>query len=115
MTAAKLFAAVQQAKSVKQEVETLELLEDHLLSPASTSFNPDVFEEDYLQNVDLSDTHRPETSFPQQELLNQFVCYVFVRRFGWSEAGDGPISGHTFTEQRYKLRINESLGNILHW
>ena len=115
MSAADLFDAVQQSRDIKQELKALKCLEEHLLCKDKPNEEQNAIDEDYLHSVSLGGTCTPEKFFNQQETLNRFVCYVFVRRFGWSEVSNGFSSGHSITDPEHKSQINELLGNILRW
>ncbi|XP_072051956.1 uncharacterized protein [Amphiura filiformis] len=69
----------------------------------------------------------PNQLFTHQDDLNQFTCYVFMRRFGWSEG----INGETVQDERSvtlqkgklamekeaqcKARVNELLDEFIKW
>jgi len=117
MTAIKLFDAVQQSKCINDELKALKTLVEYLFHRIQSTGDQNAFDDDhYLHDVSLDSSSMPESFFTQQDILNRFVCYVFVRRFGWSEASDNGVRpGHGVTDPEHKSQINEILEHILLW
>ena len=132
---------LQHSANLSDEVITLEgLLTD--LNPAEKSQNQsNDLEEEWLSMAaeNLGDDDEdivnpfpkvtPNQQFTQQDDLNQFICYVFMRRFGWSEGINGesvqearslasPLQRGKLAmekEAQHKAKLNELLDELIRW
>lgn len=135
-------AVLQSATSIALEINALEAikstfiqtdlrssldLEEEFLNFASKNLGDEVFDDPFPRST-------PEGVFPGQRDLDQFTCYVFRRRYGWSEAAtcigkDDGVGGYaeglestgvmTAPQQKnqviLKSRLNELLDEFVRW
>ncbi|XP_030831113.1 uncharacterized protein LOC764251 isoform X2 [Strongylocentrotus purpuratus] len=135
-------AVLQSATSIALEINALEAikstftqtdlrssldLEEEFLNFASKNLGDEVFDDPFPIST-------PERVFPGQRDLDQFTCYVFRRRYGWSEAAtstgkDDVVGGYaeglegtgvmTAPQQKnqviLKSRLNELLDEFVRW
>ena len=115
--------SLQHCTGPAQEWQTLVSLQQRLQPFANVEQFPldeEIVEHDFLLGI-----HDDGNSFPSAKIttvfqnatsLNQFVCYVFNRRFGWSESQRIKSSRHQNEENaKFKAKINELLDQFLAW
>ena len=122
-------AALEGIRSILHQVEQRAPKdpEEEWLSLASSNLGDEVFDNPFPRST-------PEVLFPRQCDLNQFTCYVFGRRYGWSEAAtascdeerltgsasykEGAVSFTGPQQQQQvmlKHRLNEMLDEFVKW
>ena len=115
--------SLQHCTGPAQEWQTLVSLQQRLQPFANVEQFP--LDEEIVEHDFLIGSHDDENSFPSAKIttvfqnatsLNQFVCYVFNRRFGWSESQRIKSSRHQNEENaKFKAKINELLDQFLAW
>lgn len=126
--------ALSTAKTSEKERLILEELRQELLpldTVPATESEEDVFEQEFLKYAKASfddsnpfPTKSPTSLFTEENDLNRFTCYLFERRYGWSEVGkDGPRRVRRLScgsvlpsdNVHHKAIINDILGDFLKW
>ena len=118
--------SLQHCESPTQEWQTLISLKQRLQPFTNVEQFPldeEIVEHDFLRGIhDHSSDENPfplariTTVFQTTTSLNQFVCYMFNRRFGWSESQVIRGSRHQNEENvHFKAKINELLDQFLAW
>ncbi|XP_071494032.1 uncharacterized protein [Diadema antillarum] len=135
-------ALLESARSIREEIVSLEAIrtillraeqraaedpEEEWLSIASSNLGDEILDNPFPRST-------PEGLFPRQTELNHFICYVFRRRYGWSEAAASnpheqcprdlsnnreeaislPIP-HGENQVVHKNRLNEILDEMVKW
>ena len=118
--------SLQHSESPAQEWQTLVSLKQRLQPFTNVEQFPldEIVEHDFLRG-DHDKFDDDEDPFPSARItavfqnstsLNQFVCYIFNRRFGWSESQVNRGSRHRHEENaNFKAKINELLDQFLSW
>ena len=128
--------ALHNAKSTEIEVKSLEDLKRVLMPFGCDGVhysNDDTLEQEFLDyaasSFDDDDnpfpSQHPEILLSSQETLNRFTCYLFERRFGWSEAKQegtkvqvrrlGSVGQPSQEEAKYKDLLNGMLDDFIKW
>ena len=115
--------SLQHCTGPAQEWQTLVTLQQRLQPFANVEQFP--LDEEIVEHNFLLGTLADENSLPSAKItavfqsatsLNQFVCYVFNRRFGWSESQRIKSSRRQNEENsRFKTKINDLLDQFLAW
>ena len=129
---APLLHAAYNASTTEKELEALDSIRNLLLPNGNVYTVGPEDEEDlerewlsYAQLQDQTDDENPfpgftlETQLVSQTDLQQFVFYVFHRRFGWSETGQDVQRmkkvEQALTKAKNKIYINDHLDGFLKW
>ena len=99
----------------EQELSRLQDLQNVMITNYDSSED---IEQNWLQNSGGSDyfcQKTPEEVFEAQEHANDFVFYVFDRRYGWTEGGSYLTTSKSSHDARCKATMNELLDEYIKW
>ncbi|XP_014673094.1 PREDICTED: uncharacterized protein LOC106813471 [Priapulus caudatus] len=109
------------AASPEAELRLLEALQSQLLPPPRESLEDDFLEQQWLAIASSNADDNPFVGhslvefFSDAESLQTFTCYVFNRRYGWSEAGSPQRRRSVPQKTKLKTSLNELLDELIKW
>ena len=101
--------------SPEQELSRLQDLQSVMITNYD---NAEDIEQNWLQNSGGSDyfcQKTPEDVLEAQEHANDFMFYVFDRRYGWTEGGSYLTTSKSSQEAYCKASMNEILDEYIKW